>query len=237
MRKNYLGTEFLQVPTFGTLSMLEKKSMFGSKMMDIEDEFIVDQQTVIFKEDASTHEQTTLGAGSEVTNSNYNFDLLKNNYHEIDFNPKQNPNERDELTSWQIILNVDTLLEDYLFSKIKQARSFVDVLNSQTKDTSADLAIRSYIRLNLLNRIEVKKINFYVQNFFLLDNPFLLKYDPKYDLQVKLNAIANIDDAKLDNVQMDRNIVDNTLLIVYNQKKNGLQYKFNYYFDVVFGKI
>jgi len=237
MRKNYLGTEFIQSPTFGTMSMLEKRSIFGSKMMDIEDEIVIDQQTVTFKEDSTTHQQTTIGSGSETVNSNYNFDILKKDYHTIGFNPKQNPNERAELTSWQLILDVDKLLEDYLFSKIKQARSFLDVLNAQTRENSVDLAIRSYIRLNLLKRIEVKSVNFYVQNFFLLENPSLLKYDPKYNLQVKLDAIAKINDAKLDNVQMDRNIIDNTLNIIYNQKKSGLQYKFDYYFDVVFGKI
>lgn len=237
MRTSYLNTEFLQLPTFGTMSMLEKRSFFGSKMMDIEDEILVDQQTIIFKEDPNTKEQTTAGAGSEVTNTTYNFDTLKSDYHTIDFNSKQSTSERVELTSWEIVLDADSLLEDYLFARIKQARSFLDVYNNKTRDHNVDLAIRSYINQNLMKRIEVKKINFYVQNFAIIDNPALLKYDPKYNLQVKLNTSLKVGDSKLDNVQIDRNLIDNTLIIIYNQKKNALQFKFDYYFDVVFGKI
>lgn len=237
MRTSFLNSEFIQVPTYGTMSMLEKRSFFGSKMMDIEDEILVDQQTIVFKEDPNTKEQTTAGAGSEVNNTSYNFDVLKSNYHTITFNSKQTQEERIELTSWELVLDVDALLEDYLFAKIKQARAFLDVYNSFTKDHNVDLAIRSYIVQNLMKRIEVKRINFYVQNFAIIDNPALLKYDPKYNLQVKLNAITKTGDAKLDNVQIDKNLVDNTLIVIYNQKKNALQYKFDYYFDVVFGKI
>lgn len=237
MRNSYLNTEYTHSPIFGTKSMLEKKSFFGSKMMDIEDEFIVDQQTIVFKEDPITKEQTTAGVGTEVVNNNYNFDVLKSNHHTINFNSKQTETERIELTSWEIILDVDTILEDYLFSKIKQSRAFLDVYNSMTKDSNTDLAIRSYIKLNLLKRIRVKKINFYVQNFAIIDNPTLLKYNPRYNLQVKLNAISKTGDSKLDNVQIDRNIIDDTLIIIYNQKKNALQFKFDYYFDIVFEKI
>ena len=219
------------------MSMLEKRSFFGSKMMDIEDEILIDQQTIIFKEDANSKEQTTVGAGTEIANTAYNFDVLKSNYHTINFNSKQTEAERLELTSWEIVLDADILLEDYLFARIKQSRAFLDVYNNMTRDNSVDLAIRSYITKNLMKRIKIKGINFYAQDFAIIDNPSLLKYDPKYNLQVKLNALTKTGGARLDSVQIDRNLVDNTLIIIYNQKKNSLQFKFDYYFDVVFEKI
>lgn len=237
MKESYISAEFLKIPTNGTFSMLEKRSFFGSKMMDIEDIFNIDQSSIVFKEEVNTHQQTTVGFGSEINNNNYNFDLLKGKYHSIIINPKQTEVLKKELTSWQLVLNADDLLSDYLFAKIKQARSFENVLNVNTSANSVDLAIREYIKLNLLRRIEIKNIDFYVQYFSLFENPALLKYSPKYDLNVKINAISNNFGAYKDNIQIDKNIIDNTYVIIYNQKRNALQYKFDYYFDVTFGKI
>ena len=237
MKESYISAEFLKIPINGTFSMLEKRSFFGSKMMDIEDLFNIDQSAIVFKEELTTHQQTAIGIGSESNNTNYNFDLLKSQYHSIIINPKQSEQLKKELTSWQLVLNSNALLSDYLFAKIKQARAFENVLNTYTSANSVDLAIREYIKLNLLSRIEIKKIDFYVQYFSLLENASLLKYSPTYNLSVKTNALTNTSGAYKDSIQIDRNITDDTYIIIYNQKRNALQYKFDYYFDVTFGKI
>ena len=48
MRRNYISDEFKSNIVNGTLTMVEKSSFFGSKMMSIDDEILVDSSNIIY---------------------------------------------------------------------------------------------------------------------------------------------------------------------------------------------
>jgi hypothetical protein len=236
MKRTYISDEFNFVPKHGTFLMHEKRSFFGSKMMDIEDLFTITELSIPFKEDSILHQQTSTNI--ENINNIYNFDVLKKSAHTIQLAPQQPELQRVELPSWQLIIDTDSLLENYLFAKIKEARTFEDVLNNQTRKASVDIAIKEYISINLMNRIKVKTVKMYARYYSLLDNPNLLRYDVKYDLTVKTAALNNIIDANaIDNIQIDKSLIDDTTIVIYKQTKNALLFKFDYYYDVVYEKI
>lgn len=233
VKKSYLAAEFIYSPIYGTFNMKEQKSFFGSKGMDIEDQILINESSTTFFEDALTKEQSST-SGSEVLNSNYNFNQLKSIYHTIEQKKLQTDLERKELTKWIIKLNTRQLLKDYLFAQIKKARTFEDVLNINTAPNKVDLAIQSYIDLNLIDRYEIERVDFYVQYFSLEEDPALNQYNPLYSLSVKQNKIANAGGAmQTTNFSLTGNIKDNNVEIEYVQTKNSLDYKYDYYFDLV----
>lgn len=231
---SYLQNEFKYTPIDGTFNMKEQKSFFGSKGMDIEDIITISEKSITFNENPTSKEQTTLGTGESI-NLDYNFNTLKNIKHTINQKKLQTDLERSEITKWTLDIDVNTLLEDYLFASIKSARSFIDVSNINTSSNNVDLAIKNYIASNLLDRYEIDRIDFYVQYFSIENDPSLKMYDPLYDLTVKQNKNSNIGNAQLTtDITMTKSIENSNIILEYTQVKNSLDYKFNYYFDIIF---
>ena len=48
MRRDYISPEFDYTRTFGTYDMTESSSLFGSKMLEIEDELDLHNQSIIY---------------------------------------------------------------------------------------------------------------------------------------------------------------------------------------------
>jgi len=233
-KSTYLADEFVYNSIFGTFNMKEKKSFFGSKGMDIEDQILINESSVTFFEDPATGEQSSTG-GTETLNTDYNFNVLKNEYHTIEQKKLQTELEREEITKWVIKLDAQKLLKDYLFSSIKNARTFENIENENTLPNKVNLAVQSYIDFNLLDRYEIERIDFYVQYFLIEDDPSLKRYDPLYSLNVKQNKIANIGNAQqTTDISVTGSTENNDIEIEYTQTKNSLDYKYDYYFDVIF---
>jgi len=231
---SYLAPEFTYNNIYGTFNMREQKSFFGSKAMDIEDSIIINESSITFNEDSTTGEQNILGSG-ETLNTDFNFNNLKEVYHTIEQKKLQTSLERDEITKWVINVDIQQLLKDYLYASIKSARTFVDIVNENTRTNSVNLAIENYINFNLSDRYVIDRVDFYVQYFLIEDDPSLKRYDPLYSLNVKQNKISNIGNAQqTTDINITGSIENNNIEIEYTQTKNSLDYKYDYYFDIVF---
>lgn len=229
-KSSYLANEFKQIPINGTFNMKEHKSFLGSKSMNIEDVLLIDDRIISFSENSLNGEQYS-NNNSETVNYDYNLSNLKKLNHTIEKLNIQTELESKEITKWIIKIDIFKLLEDYLYASIKKSRSFVDIKNINTLSNSVNLSIKEYIDLNLKDRYTIERIDFYVQYFSIEDNPSLKRYDSKYNLNVKNNS------NKTNNINVKDSILNNDLEIEYTQSKNSLDYKYDYYFDVIFKRL
>lgn len=223
---SYISKEFDSVLIPGTYNMKEQKSFFGSKMMDLEDYIIIDEKSITFLEE--TNGEQTSGGGTETLNTYFDFNVLKNNNHSINQTKLQTDLQRKEITKWTIDIDSEKLLIDYLYSKIKNARTFENVLNINTNSKNVNIAIKDYIKFNLLDRYEISDVKFYARYYLLEDNPEMNLYEPLYNLSAKDNNYFTND------ISLTGSIENNDLKIEYTQSKNSLDYKFDYYFDLIF---
>ena len=81
MRRTYISPEFSHTRTFGTFNMLESSNLMCSKMLEIEDEINLLDQTSIYYQNSNS-EQIDLSVESSTTPITYSLldDKLANLY-------------------------------------------------------------------------------------------------------------------------------------------------------------
>jgi hypothetical protein len=237
MKENLILKKFKTEPIPGTFSMKESRTFFGAKMLEIEDEITIDNRTIQYSELEEDGMQVYDFdvQGSTETFRTPNLNELKENNHNI-FTPQQNRNTLRNNTLWNIEINLRQILQDYIFYKIKERRTFKGIRKENVINKNVNPAIYEYILENVLNRYKFDKIDFYVRyKSISVDqdvlSEILLKFSPNFDPLIKEDRfkIQNI------NVETNKDAIE-TLKIAYNQIKPSIDYKFDYYFDLKFKK-
>lgn len=225
MRKSFLTKEYSLEPISGTMNQKEIRNFFISKIMEIEDEILVDKTDIYWTE---SNDQTQ-GIKLEDMNKAFNSSVVKQINHSITVLPNQK-----EFISWRIDINIREIIKQYLFSQIKLNRTFEGILNSNTYYNSVDLAIMQYIEQNIFPRIKFFNLNFFV--FFSkigsVDETgnIALQYDNKFNQGILDYA------SKVTNFKLTTDVSENIASLIYKQTENSLDYKFDYYFDVIWKK-
>jgi hypothetical protein len=253
MRKSFITKEYSQEARPGTLAMQEKRSFFGSKIMEIEDIIRVDENQIIWTESRDKAQ----GVGIEDQTGRIDPNDLKNENHGIRIYPQQSDQDRLENTRWEITIDINTIIRDWIFGQIKRSRAFEGISNNQTFSNSVDTSIYEYIDSNIFPRIKFTTIDMYVVYYDLGDTYTLngeetiaLQYDTLYrpdliqpsqssgesNAQFLVRQRLWKNSIRVTNFQLTTDPFGNVATIVYKQTQSSQKSKFDYYFDVIYEK-
>ena len=105
MRKKGVSPEFLQTTIPGSYNMSEQRVFFGSKMMDIEDEIILDNRDIVYYQQANG-EQIDINQELTFDPNVYSIVDDKKDNHLIGFDPSQNESDKENKTKWVVEINM-----------------------------------------------------------------------------------------------------------------------------------
>lgn len=253
MKEDLILKRFKKELVNGTFNLLEEETFFGSKIMELEDEIIIDDKSVqyfqyFFNAPVGDTTGQTLAKNNGYQYSQLNklvetFNLLdvvdlKYDNHTIS---KATQTSRDEKynTKWVIDVNIRNILKEYIFAKIKERRTFKSISYDKFLSRDINNSIYEYIELNLLDRYSFNYIDFYVRYVDIKHNTIwsdltLKQFDPQFRSDIELPEY--IDQSV--NVEIANFIVPiANLKINYFQTKPSTDYKFDYYFNIYFKKI
>lgn len=228
MRRSYISPEFKYLTRSGTFNMEENTSFFGSKMLDIEDFIIIDNSNVVYFQNAQG-EQLNFSLEKNNTPILYNTIEDKRINHLINLDSSQNQNQLENNTRWLIEIDLKKILTNYLFSLLKQARTFEGVRATGTIYNNVDDAIRQYISYNVINRYDFNTIEFYVE-YVPLSTQGRLRFTNEFR---EINSVSNV----TTRIQSTTNFDKSKLKITFNQELPSTSHVFDYYFILSFVKI
>lgn len=250
MKKNFITKEYSIEPVSGTFNMKEGRNFMVSKMLELEDIMRIDENDIIWSE----NESGIQGVGIDNQNLKLDvFDLKKNN-HNIRITPLQSEQEKKEFTRWEFNFNIKAMIREYLFAQLKRNRTFSGVENSKTRDNSVNNAIYNYIDSNVLPRINFFTVELYIRYYKISekqDNGVIaLQYDSTFrknltnltpnanetNIQYQNRIIQFKKNIKVKNFQLTTDANEDIATLVYKQTESSLNYKFDYYFDIVYEK-
>lgn len=238
MKSDLIITRFKTEPIIGTKSVTEPKTFFGSKMIDIEDQIIIDESNIQYSEIFNTGETNNNGYqyynDIDYLEKTYlvNLSYTKYSYHSMDL-MSQTDMDLQNNTNWTLSISWKEILIDYLFYKLKEYRTFKCIKYTDILSENINLYIRDYIKTNLVNRYQFSKLILYIE-YLPLDNDDInikpnLQFDPIFTVDVKkdINIIKNV----------NATVFDELISVKYKQTQSSKTTKFNYYFDLVLTKI
>ena len=254
MRKNFITKEYSIEPIAGTYNMAEQKSFFSSKILEIEDILYVDNNNINWTESVDESQGIIL----EDLNKSFNSSLVKNENHSLRIFPNQTEQQRKEFTRWKMSINIRNIITEYIFSKLKSNRTFENISNSNTYNNSINNAIYDYIKYNVYPRIKFSNIVLYIKYYKIGElqdsinegSNIALQYENNFseDLitpqpksgESTINYSNRIIDyresIKVKNFQLSTDPQQNVATVIYKQIKSSLDYKFDYYYDIIWEK-
>jgi hypothetical protein len=234
MRRNYISPEFFNIKTSGTLSMLEESNYFGSKMLEIEDYLIIDNERIVYYQN-DKKEQENLAIESNFPIISFSSSDEKKNNHTLEIDKSQPIYQIDNNTRWILKINLKNILVKYIFSILKGKRTFEGITNSMTPYNNIDIAIEKYIEMNILNRYKLKGIELFII-YRDLRNQNILRFKNEWPTVENENVIRNINN-KLNKFQTETAFDGSIVKITFNQEKPSTKFKFDYYFNLIYEKI
>jgi len=244
MKSTLIYRKFNTTPTIGTRSAKDIKSFFGSKLIDIEDDILINDISIQYSEIVdkvniendhyqyliknSLHPETTILR---------NLDDVKFDNHSLDvYSQTERAYNNFE---WIMTINAKNILREYLFLKLKESRVFKCVRGVDVVGSNINGYMYDYINENMLNRYNIYDLSFYARYFDVVNQSTI--FDKNQTLK-KPNYNKNV--YNLSNKIKDVNIITpdylsnlDTVKIIFNQTKDYRKYKFDYYFTISYKKI
>lgn len=229
MKRNYISPEFRYSPIFGTFNMEEESSYFGSKMLEIEDSLRIGNSSIIYYQNQN-NEQLDLEKEYDFPPLLYNTVNDKKTYHSLNLDEFQTQLEKNNYAKWNMTINLRTVLRNYLFATLKNARTFDGVSNDMTMNKSVDFSIKEYIERNVINRYTFSGLDLYIVPIDLL-SVGSLKYQNVWDETIdderyKFTKFSTVTDFKFEDIQ-----------VFFSQEFSASQYAFRYYYNLNFNKL
>jgi len=253
MKDNLILKYYESETVNGLFNLLEEETFFSSKIMELEDEIIINDLGIQYYEFYVDAEPTDTSALIESKMNGYQYNELnifsetfnlmdlvyvKNKYHKIELS-QQSDYDKSHNTKWSITIDIKNIIIDYLFAKVKEIRTFKSLNYNNFMNQNINESIRKYIELNILDRYKFEEIDFYV----------------KYT-NINKNSVYNLETLKqfeplfLQDIELDKYKVKNVLTksdnylnqfddinVNYSQTESSKEYKFDYYFNLHFKKI
>lgn len=229
MTRNYISPEFIYQPVYGTFNMEEESSFFGSKMLEIEDQFTISNDSLVYYQNTN-NEQLDLEKEYDFPSVIYNANTDKEQNHALNLDEFQTQIEKNNYAKWIMKINLKTVLRNYLFAKLKQYRTFEGVSNQMTFNQNIDFAIKDYIERNVINRYKFTGVELYLSPINLL-SANSLKYQNIWDpnivqTQFRYDKFSTITDFRFDDIQL-----------FFSQNTLASQFAFRYYYNLKFEKL
>jgi hypothetical protein len=232
MRRDYISPEFDYTRTFGTYDMNESSSLFGSKMLEIEDELDLHNQSIIYYQNLQK-EQIDLSVESSLPAIIYSVSDDKKSKHTLSINETQNEFQRNGNTKYILTIRLEELLIGYIFATLKNSRTFEGIRNKMCRKNDVDGSISEYIIKNILNRYKLDKIDLYLR-YNDLRSQTALRFSNKWSGDTDTISKSNY---LLKKLEIDTSFDRSSAKINFNQEKSSQNYNFDYYFKLNFKKI
>jgi len=259
MKSNLIIKKFTTTPAKGVRSSKEIKSFFGSKLVDIEDSIIINDISIQYSEVVDKvniqndhYQYYDISAIHQEKNILRSLDDVKYENHSIDIysqvtnksiisvsSAKPNTIVPNRNFEWVININAKSILREYLFLRLKEARTFKTIRSDDLVERNVNNYINDYIDNNMLNRYNISGLSFYVQYFNVISDSTIFTKgqvlkSPNFNKTVYVggNLVPNVNVVTPDYLS---NL--GTVKIIYNQIKDSSMYKFDYYFTISYQKI
>ena len=232
MRRDYISPEFEYTRTFGTYDMTEASSLFGSKMLEIEDELNLHNQSIIYYQSLEK-EQIDLSIESSLPPIIYSVSDDKKSKHTLVISESQNEFQKNGNTKYILTIQLGNLLINYIFATLKEHRTFEGVRNKMCRKGDIDNSIYEYIIKNILNRYKLEKTELYVK-YNDLRSQTSLRFSNKWSSDIDSISTSNY---LLTKIETDTSFDGSSVKINFNQEKSSQKYNFDYYFKLIWKKI
>lgn len=228
MRRTYFSPEFTNNLVNGSLNVLEQSNFFSSKMLEIEDNIIIDNIDILWY-DNSNGEQLDLSI--ESVNLPYVYSPSDDKFNNLklsidEYSTPKGVNSKN--TKWIFEINLKSILSNYLFSTLKKYRTFEGVRNNSTIYNDVNVFINNYIKSNILNRYKLEKIDLFILNRSIGEDS-QIKYKNNWNKNISVDALVK-------NYQITFNNDESIAKILFLQL-NSNEYIFDYYYNIHYKKI
>lgn len=229
MKRNYISPEYNHVKVFGTLNMKEESSFFGSKMLEIEDSLLVGNGGIIYYQN-QLGEQLDLSIENSLPSLVYSESDDKKNNHVLIIDESQTSFQRDNQTRYILTINLQSILNNYLFAILKQHRTFEGVKNNMTYNNDVSFSMKEYISKNILDRYKFDKIELFVKYNDLRDQS-ILRFSNTWNDQIGQESL------KLKRLETKTEFDQSSIEVKFSQEKSSSLYSFEYYFNLFWSKL
>ena len=174
--------------------MLEKKSFFGSKLINLDNSIFIENQNIVYYQTAQ-NEQLNFKAEQLLSPIVYNANDDKQNNSSLTINQFQN-------NSWILTINYGTILTNYLFATLKYYRTFEGVTNNITINNDINSSIYDYINKNILNRYQYSTTSLYISynNLIYGGLQYQNNWNPAIELDTNLMNQMNVKNDSINNI-------------------------------------
>ena len=229
MRRSYISPEYIDNKVYGTLNMVEESNFFGSKMLDIENSISIGTQDIIYYQNLKG-EQIDYSVESSLQSYVYSPSTDKNSNHTLVLDESQPKYQLDKNTRWVLTINLKEILGNYLFGTMKKYRTFEGLKSDMTRYSNVDVALKSYVSFNVLDRYKLKSVELYIQ-YKDLRSQSLLRYKNTWNS----NIISDIN--KMTRLQTETSFDESSIKLFFNQDKPSTDYSFEYFFNINYEKL
>ena len=243
MRRTYISPEFDYSRVYGTYNMQEEASFFGSKMLQIEDQILIDTQSLVYFQ-SLTNEQINLNVESLLPPVSYSASDDKRIKSSLIIDPSQSISQKNTNTQYTLTINLQSILTDYIFASLKKWRTFEGIKNTMTKNGDINYAITEYIVKNVLNRYQLSQVQLYLkyvdigtQPALRYDNVWAGYTDPTTKRTASLPEDVGNSQYQLSKYQIKTQADYSSAIITFSQQLNSSQYCFDYFFKLLYQKI
>lgn len=229
MRRSYISPEYVDNKVYGTLNMVEESNFFGSKMLDIENSISIGTQDIIYYQNLKG-EQIDYSVESSLQSYVYSPSTDKNSNHTLVLDESQPKYQLDKNTRWVLTINLKEILGNYLFGTMKKYRTFEGLKSDMTRYSNVDVALKSYVSFNVLDRYKLKSVELYIQ-YEDLRSQSLLRYKNTWNS----NIISDVN--KMTRLQTETSFDESSIKLFFNQDKPSTDYSFEYFFNINYEKL
>ena len=229
MRRSYISPEFESREVYGTYNMVEESNFFGAKMLEIEDSILVGNQDIIYYQ-MPNGEQIDLSVENDLPSYVYSSSIDKQKNHILSLDPVQTEYTRENLTTWNIDINLKGILANYVFAELKRYRTFEGIRTNMNYYNDVNTAINNYINYNVIDRYKISGIDLYVY-YKELSTKSLLRYANTWNPNVV--APSN----RLGKFRSEISEDGAYTKITFSQERPSSLYAYEYFFNISFEKL
>lgn len=232
MRRTYISPEFDYKKVFGTFNMKEESSFFGSKMLEIEDSLQLQDQSIVYYQNPKG-DQIDLDIEKLSPPIVYSVSEDFKANHTLVLDDSQSDFLRNTTTRYILTINLETILENFLFATLKQYRTFDGVKSSMCYSGDINFSLKQYVIKNVVDRYKFDRVELYL-NYVDLRDQNIRRYNNTW--AINPSAIS-IESNKLKNVQTETEYDFSSIRLTFNQQKSSQLFSFEYYFKLFWEKL
>jgi hypothetical protein len=232
MRRTYISPEFDYKKVYGSFNMKEESSFFGSKMLEIEDSLELTTQSIVYYQNPKG-EQLDLDIEKLSPPIVYSVSENFKENHTLVLDESQSEFLRNTTTSYVLTINLETILENFLFATLKQYRTFDGVKSDMCYSGDVNFSMRQYIIKNVVDRYKFNRADLFL-NYVDLRDQNIRRYNNTWSTNpTAISTEIN----KLKNVQTETEYDFSSIRLTFNQQKSSQLFSFEYYFKLFWEKL